>query len=74
MGDITPELRRFRKEVLRPLGIPSRRRFSRSGNAFMVKLWLCVPKDRWAEAATAARAWLGQHDHELRYLHDAELN
>lgn len=73
-GDIQPEFQRFRREVLRPLGIRSRRRYTRSGNLFMVKVWLCVPSERWAEAAQAATNWLANHDRELRYLHDADLN
>lgn len=67
------EIQRFRREVLRPAGIPSRIRFGQTSNVFCGKRWLCVPKDRWEEARKLALDWLARHNYELHLLHGAEL-
>jgi hypothetical protein len=73
LKEIKPEIDRFRKEVLRPRKIPSRIRYTRSGNLFMVKRWLCVPADKWAEVVPAAKQWLEDNNFSTRYIHDADL-
>jgi hypothetical protein len=70
---VLAELQRFRKEVLRPLGIKSRQNGSQSTNCFMVKRWLCVAPADFDRAARAALEWLEQHQRDTHYIHDADL-
>jgi hypothetical protein len=73
-NEVKAELRRFVKECLKPLGIRTRQRYSKSTNCFMVKRWVVVAPEDFNVAATAATHWLANHDHELRYVHDADLD
>lgn len=74
LDDLSTEIKRFRNEVLRPLGIKSRLRWGVTSNVFCAKRWLCVSPQDFHLARTAALHWLAVHDQELRVLHDAELD
>lgn len=71
---VLAELRKFRREVLKPLGIKSRSRIGSSSNVFMAKRWLVVDTRDFPRAAQAAVDYLKAHDSELRYVHDADLD
>lgn len=73
-GEVKDEVARFRKEVLRANGIRSRIRYGTTSNVFCGKRWIVVsdPAD-FPRAAQLAADWLDAHDHELRYLHSADL-
>lgn len=72
--EVSKELRRFAKEVLRPAKCPYRTRYTRSGNVFMVKRWITVPANRWPELIPAALKWVADNQSTTRYAHDADLN
>ncbi len=69
-GSVKAELARFGR-VLRRVHIPTRTQFSRSGNVFMVKRWLCVPPADYERAAGLADKWLKKHDSDTWYVHSA---
>jgi len=68
---VKDELNGFRK-VLRQNGIRSRFMTTRSGNVFMVKLWVVVDKRNFLEAKSLADEYLKKNDRDLRFAHDAE--
>lgn len=68
---VMAEIQRFRKEVLRPAGIPSRLRGGATSNVFCGKRWVCVRADDWPRAIELADAWLKAHGSDTRFLHDA---
>jgi len=72
--DAKAEIRRFQKEVLRPLGIKSRTRGGHSSNVFCMKRWVVVSKERFVEAAAAAMKWLEEHKHDTQLIHEADLD
>lgn len=72
--DVKAEIRRFQREVLRPLGIKSRQRFGNSSNVFCAKRWLIVPRGSFCAAARAADEWLRENRYTTRFVHDAELD
>ena len=51
--EVKAEIRRFQREVLRPLGIKSRQRIGVSSNVFCAKRWVCVPRGSFQAAAQA---------------------
>jgi hypothetical protein len=67
---VREELERFRV-VLRKHGIRSRLRYTRSGNAFMVKRWVVVHSKDFMRASTFAAEFLEQHHHTTRFIHNA---
>jgi len=67
------EMKRFRKEVLRPLGIKSRIRWGTTSNVFCIKRWLVVPEESFGIAAEAAINWIDEHDRDTHYIHTADL-
>lgn len=71
--EVKAEIRRFQREVLRPLGIKSRQRFGVSSNVFCAKRWVCVPRDQFKQAAAATLEWYEKNDRNLRFLHSADL-
>lgn len=71
--EVRKELNRVRREVLRPAGIKSRMRFGNTSNVFCAKRWLYVSRDDFPKAAQLMCNWLHEHDRELRFVHDAEL-
>lgn len=71
--EVKAEIRRFQREVLRPLGIKSRQRFGVSSNVFCAKRWVCVPRDQFKTAAKATLEWYEKNDRNLRFLHSADL-
>lgn len=71
-GEVLDEIRRFRKEVLRPAGVPSRTKTLNTSNVFCLKRWVCVADEDWPRAVALAEAWLEENDATLRYLHDAQ--
>ena len=71
--EVKAEIRRFQREVLRPLGIKSRQRFGVSSNVFCAKRWVCVPRGSFQAAAQATLEWLEKNDSSLRFLHSADL-
>lgn len=73
-NDLDAEIKRFRKEVLRPLGIKSRTRWGKTCNIFCAKRWVCVSPEDFYRARAATLGWLSENDAKLRILHDANLN
>lgn len=72
--DVLAELRKFKRDVLKPLGIKARSRTGGSSNAFMGKRWVVVDTHDFERAAQATVDYLNAHDSELRYVHDADLD
>lgn len=70
--DVATEIRRLQRECLRPAGIKSRQRFGVSSNVFCGKRWVCVAEADWAKAAALVLQWLDDHNHSLRFLHNAD--
>ncbi len=70
---LAQEINRYRREVLRPLGIKSRGVWGTTSNVFCCKRWVTVERADFARAAEASLAWLNAHDDDLRYLHHADL-
>jgi hypothetical protein len=73
---VKEEIQRFRKEVLKPLGIHSRKQHTQSGNIFMVKMWVVVDGADFPAAARAAAAWFDERGNGpagTRLIHDADL-
>lgn len=70
---VAKEVSKFRREVLRPLGIKSRGRWGQTSNVFCGKWWICIPREQFKQAAVATLEWLKKNDRELQYLHDADL-
>ena len=71
--EVKAEIRRFQREVLRPLGIKSRQRIGVTSNVFCGKRWLVVPRGSFCTAAAAALEWMEKNDLSLQYLHTADL-
>ena len=71
--EVTKELNRLRKEVLRPAGIASRTRWGNSSNLFCAKKWLAVSQADFARAALLAKEWLDENRRTTSYIHDANL-
>ncbi len=71
--EVKAEIRRFQREVLRPLGIKSRQRIGVSSNVFCAKRWVCVPRGSFQAAAQATLEWFEKNDRNLRFLHSADL-
>jgi hypothetical protein len=69
-GKVKAELEDFRK-VLRANHIRSRCGATRSGNVFMVKLWVTVKREDYVAAEKLAAEYLKAHDKDTRYIHDA---
>ena len=69
-GVVSDELEDFRK-VLRANGIRSRTAYTRSGNVFMLKKWVVVHSRDYPKALALAEAYLAEHRHDTRYIHDA---
>jgi hypothetical protein len=57
--------------VLRANHIRSRCGATRSGNVFMVKLWVTVKREDYVAAEKLAAEYLKAHDKDTRYIHDA---
>lgn len=73
--DVRREFKMFQRDLKRATGISARKgRATRSGNVFMCKLWLCVPRHQLREAALFARDWLEEHRNDTRLVHDADLD
>jgi len=72
-NEVTKELNRLRKEVLRPAGIASRTRWGNSSNLFCAKKWLAVSQADFARAALLAKEWLDENRRTTSYIHDANL-
>ena len=72
-NEVNLELRRLRKEVLRPAGITSRTRWGNSSNLFCSKRWLVVSQADFAKAAALVTAWLEDNRRTTSYIHDANL-
>lgn len=72
-NEVTKELNRLRKEVLRPAGIASRTRCGNSSNLFCAKKWLAVSQADFARAALLAKEWLDENRRTTSYIHDANL-
>ena len=72
-NEVNLELRRLRKEVLRPAGITSRIRWGNSSNLFCSKRWLVVSQADFAKAAALVTAWLEDNRRTTSYIHDANL-
>lgn len=71
---VKAEIRRFQREVLRPLGIKSRTRSGSSSNVFCGKRWVCVSPDDFQRAAEATQRWLDSPVYaRYHYMHDADL-
>lgn len=70
---VLAEIARFRREALRPAGIRSRSGAGLTTNVFCQKRWLTVAAADFPRAAQLATDWIAEHDHELRYLHSADL-
>jgi hypothetical protein len=73
---VVEERARFRREVLKPLGIKSRLKFTQSGNVFMQKAWTVVSEADFPAAASAAAAWFDENGNGpagTRLIHDADL-
>jgi len=71
---VAAEVERFRREVLRPLGIRSRVRFGLTSNVFAGKRWITVSAEDFPRAAQAAVDWLEAHRLNTQYIHDADLD
>lgn len=71
---VKAELRRFQKEVLRPLGIKSQTQLGESSNVFCLKRWIMVPVGSFGIAAAAAAAWIKENRYNTSYIHDANLD
>jgi hypothetical protein len=72
-NEVTKELNRLRKEVLRPAGIASRTRWGNSSNLFCAKKWLAVSQADFARAAILVKEWLDENRRNTSYIHDANL-
>ncbi len=72
--EVEIEIRRLQRECLRPLGVKSRTRYGESSNCFCMKRWVCVSEADWHRVAGQVQQWLDDHDHSLRYLHNADQN
>lgn len=72
--EVEKEIRRFRAEVLEPLGIPSAVEDGETSNAFCVKRWITVAAEDFVRAAAAAEKWLADHKTDTEYIHDADLH
>jgi hypothetical protein len=60
------------RRVLRRAGVATRYKTTASGNAFMVKVWLCVLRAADVERATAMmEVYLKEVERETRLIHDA---
>lgn len=68
---VKAEIRRFKRECLRPAGIKSRQRTGGSSNVFCGKRWVCVSEADWPKAFALAEQWLTDNDNTLNYLHNA---
>lgn len=66
---VKAELERLRA-YLKEQGITSRYKSSQSGNAFMAKRWVCVSDADYDKALELTTAWLAEHEHDTRYIHD----
>jgi hypothetical protein len=71
--DGNAEIRKFRKEVLRPAGIKSRSRWGVSSNVFCGKKWVVVPPEDFLRAIPLALEWLEKTKSETRLIHSADL-
>jgi hypothetical protein len=67
---VKDELDEFRK-ILRANKIRSRITYTRSGNVFMVKRWVVVHSRDYLKALPLAQAYLAEHKHDTRFIHDA---
>jgi len=67
---VRDELEGFRK-VLRANRIRSRITYTRSGNVCMVKRWVVVHSRDFPKAVALAEAYLAEHQHDTRFIHDA---
>ena len=72
-NEVSKELNRLRKEVLRPAGIASRTRWGNSSNLFCAKRWLIVRQANFEKAAKIAHDWLEKNQRSTTYIHDANL-
>lgn len=69
---VLKELRRFRREALRPLGIRTVMRTGASSNVFCGKRWVCVvDRADYPRAAQAALDWMRENKSTTSYIHDA---
>lgn len=71
--DALAEIRRFRREVLRPAGIKSRTRWGQTSNVFCAKRWVVVSPADFARAVPLTLAWVEANKFSTRLIHDAEL-
>lgn len=72
--EVKAEIRRFQREVLRPLGIKSRQRFGTSSNVFCGKRWVCVRPASFAVAAIAVQKWRDSPSYrDYKFVHDADI-
>jgi len=69
--EVLDEIKRLRRDVLRPAGIKSRTRFGNSSNVFCVKRWVVVSPADYARANELVLKWLAEHKHDTSYIHDA---
>ena len=69
--EVKAELEEFRK-VLRANKIRSRCGATRSGNVFMVKLWVTVSGQDYPVALKLATDYLAAHERDTVHIHDAE--
>ena len=71
---VKEEIERFRREVLKPLGIRSRLVRGGSSNVFCGKRWLRVSAEDFPRAAQAAVDWLARHRYDTQFIHEADLD
>lgn len=72
--DVAEELKRFRREVLRPARIRSRTVTGASSNVFCAKRWIVVAEKDFDRAVRLVKASSDAIRFNYRLLHDAELN
>lgn len=72
-NEVREEIKRFRKEVLSPLGIKTHISRGATSNAFCGKRWLVVPEASFVIAAEAAIKWTNEHERDTHYIHTADL-
>ena len=72
--EVLAEIRRFRREALKPAGIKSRSRIGVSSNVFCAKRWLTVSPEDFDTAAKLATEWLAEHERDTRFIHSADLD
>lgn len=71
---VEEELKRFRREVLRPAGIHSRLLAGSTSNVFCGKRWITVRAEDFTHAAQLTMEWMESNRDTTKYIHDADLD